>query len=1239
MNELTASITVRCLATSPGKVTITVRDATPSEDLKSTDSRPANLVFTTYVVKAPLAVGVSDTVRLLGVTNGVGYPYDHLNDVQIYRGDGRNNRVSYQTAGTAGTLYIKEGNRAGRFTAAGTALETSSSAPVYLSLGAKTTLDGRPTSGSTNTVTVSVSDNATDPTTGVYIYRRPQLSDPTEATELDAGRAGLLVSNAIAVTVTDGGGQNVGGVPVTFKVANTTSQGGLLRYTSATTDTQKIDANNKVLENPPAAARTLYVRTAANGQAIVDFEFGSAGGEQEITVTAVGTTKTVKAVDTATSTRDISIESEKRSNSNIYDIYATVTDNGIETSGVQVTFTAISGGQLTNTPTGTGDPTTADSVSDLTNPLGIAQVIYDPQGVSGTLQLSVSLKETGAPGDTDAKTIRRTFDVRGGASPPPPPPDDDDEEDEEDEEDTAPTGNTISVSTSSLTGGTGEVVELRVLAGTAVVTVTGDSTFILQGGLVSGTGVTRNITLPTTEGFYSLTVSAPNYDTETVLVTVSGAPAGPGSAVTGTLSITLVGARSGDQQAIQVTAQPSPSSDLIVTLSGATNPPTLTISAGESSDTRVATLPTTTGAHTLRVSADGYNPGSVTVPAVSGQQPVTSGPAGEPDSIEIDGSRQLSGTVNQNMPLRVRVTDANGNGVSDVRTTFRVLAPGRGRLSQRGNGRAVAVNTDRNGYANASLTPLGGNLIVEAGAAGVTARVSFIINVGEAPDTGTDTSAPGPGVTPSREINPDVQVGKASRPPMVWVDSGGIYALVGSDVERFAPSVDNALNIAVGGNKVYWTEMTGESRGTINSAKLDGSDVKELKAIKAVPMGIAVDTAADKLYWTNSRGKIQSANLNGKKIEDVREDLPGPMDIAVARGILYWTQYDEAEGEGKVGIVNPARAGTPTVYISTGSDMPGSVVTAGNKVYWTEMTGSNSGTINSANLNGTRPTELNDIRAVPMGIAVDTARSKLYWTNSRGRVQSANLDGRKIQNVVEGLGNPGDMVLSNSIEAPVAGGTSSSSGSGTTASNKYDINGDGSVDSMDVDALIVAVAAGVTDAKYDVNGDGKVDIFDVSAVSTNRGEGAASAPALLGTKLSIVQIDRLQEQIDLLIASNDRSPDTMRLLIYLQQLIVMARPEKTQLLANYPNPFNPETWIPYELATDTSVKITIYNTQGVVIRTLELGHQAAGYYTGRDRAAYWDGRNAFGEQVASGVYFYQFETDDMSSMRKMVILK
>ena len=148
------------------------------------------------------------------------------------------------------------------------------------------------------------------------------------------------------------------------------------------------------------------------------------------------------------------------------------------------------------------------------------------------------------------------------------------------------------------------------------------------------------------------------------------------------------------------------------------------------------------------------------------------------------------------------------------------------------------------------------------------------------------------------------------------------------------------------------------------------------------------------------------------------------------------------------------------------------------------------------------------------------------------------------------------------------------------------------------------------------------------------------APTLLGNpKLSAVEVERLQEQIDLLIASGDRSPSAMKMLIYWQQLLATARPAKTQLLANFPNPFNPETWIPYELATDTDVRLTIYSSTGVVVRALQLGHQTAGYYTDRERAAYWDGRNALGEQVASGIYFYQLETDEMSTLRKMVILK
>ena len=103
--------------------------------------------------------------------------------------------------------------------------------------------------------------------------------------------------------------------------------------------------------------------------------------------------------------------------------------------------------------------------------------------------------------------------------------------------------------------------------------------------------------------------------------------------------------------------------------------------------------------------------------------------------------------------------------------------------------------------------------------------------------------------------------------------------------------------------------------------------------------------------------------------------------------------------------------------------------------------------------------------------------------------------------------------------------------------------------------------------------------------------------------------------------------------------VLITLPDKTELLANYPNPFNPETWIPYQLATDTDVTLTIYAADGTIVRTLALGHQAAGRYENRSRAAYWDSRNDTGERVASGLYFYTLTADDFSQSKKMFIQK
>ena len=105
-------------------------------------------------------------------------------------------------------------------------------------------------------------------------------------------------------------------------------------------------------------------------------------------------------------------------------------------------------------------------------------------------------------------------------------------------------------------------------------------------------------------------------------------------------------------------------------------------------------------------------------------------------------------------------------------------------------------------------------------------------------------------------------------------------------------------------------------------------------------------------------------------------------------------------------------------------------------------------------------------------------------------------------------------------------------------------------------------------------------------------------------------------------------------------ILSKAVPEENALFANYPNPFNPETWIPYQLAKPAEVKVAIYAADGTRVRTLSLGHQPAGVYQSKGRAAYWDGTNALGEPVASGVYFYTLKVSgEFTATRKMLIQK
>lgn len=106
-----------------------------------------------------------------------------------------------------------------------------------------------------------------------------------------------------------------------------------------------------------------------------------------------------------------------------------------------------------------------------------------------------------------------------------------------------------------------------------------------------------------------------------------------------------------------------------------------------------------------------------------------------------------------------------------------------------------------------------------------------------------------------------------------------------------------------------------------------------------------------------------------------------------------------------------------------------------------------------------------------------------------------------------------------------------------------------------------------------------------------------------------------------------------------KRLITLGELKRTMLLQNFPNPFNPETWIPYTLAEDSPVTIQIYDVQGGLVRQLYLGPKPAGAYFTKDTAAYWDGRNERGGMVASGLYFYRFSAGEFTTTRRMLLVK
>ena len=198
-----------------------------------------------------------------------------------------------------------------------------------------------------------------------------------------------------------------------------------------------------------------------------------------------------------------------------------------------------------------------------------------------------------------------------------------------------------------------------------------------------------------------------------------------------------------------------------------------------------------------------------------------------------------------------------------------------------------------------------------------------------------------------------------------------------------------------------------------------------------------------------------------------------------------------------------------------------------------------------------------------------------------------------------------------------------------------DVNRDGVVSILDL--ILVAQQLGnrvPADSPVDINGDGVVNVFDLVPIA--QGIAGASAAPIGAESVDAAMIEAWIAQARL---ADDGSLAFKQGIANLEKLLASLIPEKTALLANYPNPFNPETWIPYQLAESGEVTLTIYDMNGAVVRRLGVGHRTAGMYRSRSRAAYWDGRNQFGEPLASGLYFYTLTAGEFSATRRMLILK
>ena len=365
---------------------------------------------------------------------------------------------------------------------------------------------------------------------------------------------------------------------------------------------------------------------------------------------------------------------------------------------------------------------------------------------------------------------------------------------------------------------------------------------------------------------------------------------------------------------------------------------------------------------------------------------------------------------------------------------------------------------------------------------------------------------------------------------------------------------------------------------------------------------------------------------------------------------MYWiaddTIYYRPTGGGKEIFKRP-QSGTLTGGLA--------VDTVGGKIYWTERTIDNMGRIQSADLDGNSVETVQKIIAVPYDIAFDAKDKKLYWTNDVGRIQRIKVGSSRVENFRENLKDPKHIafdVEKRRLYWTAADGIWSIYTDNDTGIPRR-------LDKEDLDKVRgIAVDNDVVYWTEQTNGLGRVRFMNRMGSGDNKLLAVLESESIPGGiavdpvggrvywTTSRGEIRSAPRAIQTVVMGGDEPAIGIALggtaVVPAgggaPSLSSVVSVENT-LLANYPNPFNPETWIPYQLSASADVLVSIYAVDGRLVRRLDLGHQSAGVYRSRSRAAYWDGRNEFGERVASGLYFYTLTAGDFTATRKMLIRK